>query len=401
MSRELVELLFEQYCAPRNRTIEQIARQAKYGSFSNDPLSIISDTLTLCVKSFGIKHRQNFVPPHIILEAETQEDIGDALIRQKSAKIIDLDDETSILQTKIDALERENARQKSELSMLTSASMDSGGSLYFPARPENTFSRGHLFLSDFHIGKVIKSASNNFNISQAYSNAASLLNSVLSYADAFGLSEIVVHMLGDMVDGPAGTMHADQQVDQDVHFDEQIATAGELLANFILALNADRHLVKNIYCIGGNHGRFTRDRKESPVRMADNLCYRLMAAHFDKSMVKTRIAAKEDYYVCVDGETVFIAHHGDKMPKKPLGTIFEIMHAEKDLWGKNDIVWVQGHTHTPHFEQLQSGVSLLKNGSFCGPDEYAMRIGKGSKANQTLVIVNEDGGFNTPIFMNL
>lgn len=404
VSRDVVELLFQEYCAPRNRTIDQVARQVKYGGFSDKSLSEISELLTACVKAFEIKHKQNHIPPHVIIEAKDEKEITDSLISQKTLKIIDLEDDTSILNKKIDALESERVRLESNLSTLTKAHVRSGVTtsikMDVPARKETSRS-GHLFLSDFHVGKVINCDGNKFNIHIAHERAGLLIQKVCDYVERFEINNLVIHMMGDMVDGPAGTMHADQQVHQDVHFDAQVATAGEMMAAIVYEIQKHTEIVSRVYCIGGNHGRFTRDRHESPVRMADNLAYRIMSISLKKDCdIPVTIVSEDNFYVCNNQKTSFVVHHGDKMPKNPLGALFEIVSANSEMWGK-DIVWIHGHTHTPHYEHLQSNVSLLKTGSFCGPDEYALRLGKGSRANQTLVVLGEDGKLETPIFINL
>jgi predicted phosphodiesterase len=357
-----------------------------------------------CVKAFGIKHGQNHIPPHVIIEAKDEKDITDSLIKQKTLKIIDLEDDTSILEKKVSALESAHAGMMANLNILTKAHVRAGVGttikLEVPVVKESARS-GHLFLSDFHVGKLIECDGNRFNIHVAYQRAGDLVSKVCEHVKRFDLKSLTIHMMGDMVDGPAGTMHADQQTHQDVHFDAQVTTAGELMAAIVYAIQEETNIVGQVYCIGGNHGRFTKDRQDSPVRMADNLAYRIMSITLRKDCdMPITIVSKDNYYVCTNQKTSFVVHHGDKMPRNPLGALFEIVSANPEMWG-NDVVWIHGHTHTPHFEHLQSNVSLLKTGSFCGPDEYALRLGKGSRANQTLVVLDEDGKLETPIFINL
>jgi hypothetical protein len=280
----------------------------------------------------------------------------------------------------------------------------------------------HVMLCDWHIGK--KTA--NFNAKIAMIRVEKFVQEVVIQAEAHRVAHIVVHINGDMVDGPSGIMHAEQWAHQDVHGDEQIDLASSMLAEAIGQIDQwSGARVAAIHAIGGNHGRFVPDRNDDPGRMADVLTYKMMKEKLNSFGNKTlgmltTVYAKEDLYVSNHTGLCVVGHHGDKLQKDPISTIWELSQTRLDSFNKarrctrrnnaGDLrtepetvcwVWLHGHRHSNVFEEIQTNIYSIRGGSLAGADEYSLRIGKGARASQAAFVHDLDTNYVSPIWVAL
>lgn len=267
----------------------------------------------------------------------------------------------------------------------------------------------HVVMSDWHIGKKTKI----FNHGVAVSRVSRFVNEVIIHAAAHKVTGIYVHIMGDMVDGPSGTMHPEQWAHQDLHGIDQIEKASDLMADAILAIHRrSGGLVKFINAIGGNHGRFVPDRNDDPGRMADILAYKLTQTKInsiggvrDLSYL-FKIVSDENMFLDAHKGMCIIGHHGDKFQKDPISTIWEIRETCPEVVtkmgkGRGCWVWLHGHLHCNVFEEVQTNIYSLRGGSLAGPDDYTLRIGKGARASQMAFIHDETNDSISPIWVAL
>lgn len=254
----------------------------------------------------------------------------------------------------------------------------------------------HAVLSDWHIGK----STQRFNAKVAEERADSLVAQLSEHALANGVSNIIWHIDGDMVDGPAGNMHANQWMHQDVHFQDQIVLAAKLITGVITKVCAKTRISRDKVCmVGGNHGRFTAERSDDPVRMADALVYKMVEASL--GIAPHNVISGEDFYLLNDNGLAVIGHHGDKMSKDPIAVIWELTQSGRAPIDTKAWVWLYGHLHSNVCEEIQTNCYSMRSGSFAGPDEYTLRIGKGARASQMAFVHRKHNASISPIWMML
>jgi hypothetical protein len=268
----------------------------------------------------------------------------------------------------------------------------------------------HVVFCDWHIGKK----TNSYNKEVAKERTKILVDEIVSHAIAQRVSGIHVHIDGDMVDGPSGTMHPEQWLHQDVHLHEQIEFASTLIADAILAIHIrTNEKVKSIMAIGGNHGRFAPDRADEPTRMADVLTYNMVQLKINSSgkyrdlAAHMTITSKQDMYLWAQPGICIVGHHGDKLQKDIITTIWEIR--ETNPYIKSQIskdtrtcwIWLHGHLHCNVFEEVQTNVYSIRGGSMAGPDEYSLRIGKGARPSQMAFVHDKSRDSISPIWIPL
>ena len=241
-----------------------------------------------------------------------------------------------------------------------------------------------LFLSDLHIGEVVRASevrgSNGFNVEtararlrQVVETSVTLLKSHLAHSHYEGL---LLLLGGDLISG--GIHEELAQTDLPSTPLEQARVAADLLSDAVAFLVAEMGTV-SVYGVPGNHGRTSR-RPRTKLYAADNLDYHaymmIERDHRKTKGVTFQFPAARDLTIEVADRRILLTHGdqfrgGDGMVG-PAGPIIR-GDIRKRLIGQ---AIGQGHDLMlcGHFHQFIATQRLMVNGSLKGYDEYALSI---------------------------
>lgn len=244
-----------------------------------------------------------------------------------------------------------------------------------------------LLLSDTHVGKVItREQTLNFgeyNFSIFLARLKYLEESIVSILEnhtTTDVDELVVAMLGDMLDG--ALLHG-SEIGQHTTLFAQFYAAGHAIAQFLRALSARVKKIR-VKTVVGNHTRWGTQRKmptENRFSNLDMFLYALVEA-LTKDIPSIEWDLNPQPFALFEVKKwVFHASHGDHLRggDKALGipnhAVGRSISTTTQLFNKHALTspqyYVCGHLHREITLPHATG-SVMVNGGFCGFDNYGL-----------------------------
>ena len=265
-----------------------------------------------------------------------------------------------------------------------------------------------LMLSDCHIGKTtspnqtLSFGSYNFDIFMA--RLKFLEDAVLSISKdhvSTDVPELVIPMLGDMLDGTL--THSNESAQLDPIF-SQFYSGGHAIAQFLRNLAPHFPLIR-IYSVAGNHTRFqNQHRMPTKNRFSnfDSFLYAFIGALVrDIPNVKWALDA-QPYAMFEVQNSTFFGMHGDTLrggdkalgvPNHAMGRLVSTATQLMNKHGKKaPNYYLTGHLHRSIVLPHATG-SIIVNGGFPSTDEYSLsEMFTPSDSSQTFFFVHPKFG---------
>jgi len=256
--------------------------------------------------------------------------------------------------------------------------------------PEAKPYRPVVLLSDWHIGKKVDLPDNKFHLEVAWERIHHLTEQIGQFFkhNQRPFSEIVVGVLGDLVDGVLGNVYEQQWLEQDVSGRHQAVEAAKMLSEVLAQLHWMTGKPVHAVCTPGNHGRSGGNRGADPERFPEAMTYELAASYLSEIedvQLQINDGDRVATYEVEEFGTQLLFTHGDRTPRdiRELG------------WSRmNERIGIaSGHSHTDE----RSGVSdrhvyWQQNGALCGVDGFESdQIGKAFRPSQSMMMVDDQG----------
>lgn len=266
---------------------------------------------------------------------------------------------------------------KDGLSILKPIKLESGWALDDDVESKTAV----LCLSDWHCGAIVDNQFNYYDVEEMKHRASIITEKAITYCNNHAVTDLVVEINGDMVDG---LIHISSRVHQEEDVVQQVLTVSSVLAEVLNKLAPWFRTVK-VYCSLGNHGRLTSNKKDSITK--EN--FEMLIPPFLKEKLKdikniTIMDSKGlDFLKYNIGDKVICMAHGqnDTLSKavEDFSKIFKVVPDEVHL----------GHTHA-YKDVNNCNVLVNVNGSLVGADDYALTIRKINEPAQNLIIYEPD-----------
>ena len=244
-----------------------------------------------------------------------------------------------------------------------------------------------VFLADWHVGKKTDIESNVFDRDIFDVRVQRLIKRLEQKFRACSrpMDEVHVALGGDFLDGPAGDMHPQQHLDQDIHNTEQCLIAADAISEVVNFLAELLDVPLYVHSVPGNHGRTRKDHEQDPYRIAENLTYEIAER---QSAGEWDIMRDDMMNTWKIRNTGIYLQHGDDIPYDIRDIVWssEIPDCEHYLV-------LTGHKHSFQVSgSSDRNVLHVRSSSLCGDSEYATRqLGKTCRPSQTIVKVFDEG----------
>lgn len=233
-----------------------------------------------------------------------------------------------------------------------------------------------VLMSDWHLGTVVNSRFNKFNVDICKERIDYYLNKTLREIKNNNHHTVHLGALGDFV---AGIIHISSRTQAEEDIVKQIFTVTEKIAEFVLQV-AEITPNVNYYSVIGNHGRVIPNKSE--VTSHEENFEKMILWHLQARLQNaTNITFHEDRDGIVEadimGEKVIFAH-GD--------IDRQVNGADKltQMLGYVPTYIFLGHTHH-NFEKSFGITTVIVNPSLIGGDNYSIGGRFGGRAGQKLV----------------
>ena len=235
-----------------------------------------------------------------------------------------------------------------------------------------------LQLSDWHCGALIKNQFNHYDVKEMISRATKIRNKTLNYCFKHKVTDLIVEINGDMING---LIHVSTRVQSEESAVQQIVTVTDVLTKLINSMKPYFNTIKVVTTLG-NHGRLLPNKTETvtnenfemliPIMLKD----RLQDVEIIDSQGFDFVAYK------IQGRVIMLSHgQNDKLNQaiSDFSKMFKVVPNEVHL----------GHTHS-YKDINDCNVYVTVNGSLMGSDDYAISIRKITKPSQNLIIYEDD-----------
>ena len=236
-----------------------------------------------------------------------------------------------------------------------------------------------LLISDLHIGSIIDTYTNKYNMEIAQIRLNKLEAKTISYCKMHGVDELNIELLGDLL---SGIIHVTTRLYNEENIIQQTIKASEMLGNFIGSLAKYIPSI-NIYYSVGNHGRVTANYKEhiDEENFEYLIKWYLQARlenvpniEFKENIIDEEIALIEIF----DKKIISVHGHKDKL-KSAIDKLREFTRIMID------------EVHCGHYHNVQMGNGILVNGCMSGSDKYAQSLRFNNEPSQVLKIYYKNG----------
>jgi len=209
--------------------------------------------------------------------------------------------------------------------------------------------------------------------------------------NSLGLNKLVIHMLGDMVEGE--TIYKGQAYFIDLPVIEQLAVALRENVNFILTMASAFPQVE-IFAVMGNHGRVGGKGDNHPRTNFDNILYMMMQMALEKQKNVKMFVSYSPTMLVRHGNFNFALNHNDDV-KSYMGTPYYGLERKarrlSDLFGMTVHYKVGGHFHTP----ANLGDETIMNGTLVGGSELSInKMNVSSRPCQKIFYFDDKHGIN-------
>ncbi len=247
-------------------------------------------------------------------------------------------------------------------------------------------------LSDLHIGALVDNHLNTYNFEVAQRRMNEYVSKVITECIKEEISKVYVVGLGDFVEHPY--MH-NLAYSSEFTYAEQVVRATDLITKFLITLS--EHVEITYAGIAGNHDRLhdNKDKNLDGDHAVKSINYGI--EKFIENAKLERIAyvqAKDyDHSISVNGINIKFVH-GDKDSMKDEN----ILAKHSSLDGVTYTMIVMGHFHHNRVIELGLNKYMIVFGSLKGADNYGINTRRVSSASQGIIIVEENGEFDTKSF---
>lgn len=235
-----------------------------------------------------------------------------------------------------------------------------------------------LQLSDWHCGALVDNQFNYYNVDTMVDRATKVRNNALEYCKLHNVTDLVIEINGDMVNG---AIHVSSRVESEEGVVQQVITVTDVLARLINSMKPYFNSIKIITTLG-NHGRLTPNKSDSitnenfemliPTMLRDKLS--------DVKIIDSKGLDFTKYEI--DGKIIMVSHgQNDSMMKviSDFSKMFKVVPNEVHL----------GHTHS-YADINDCDIKVTVNGSLIGSDDYAVTIRKVTTPSQNLIVYEKD-----------
>ena len=238
-----------------------------------------------------------------------------------------------------------------------------------------------LMISDWHYGVVCDNQWNLYNCEIAEQRAEQLIEKTKKYILSLGITDMVVEVNGDMVEG---LIHVGNRVSSEESVVEQIVHVSKLLAKCINSLKPYLNSLKAVTTLG-NHGRLTPNRKDQGDEKEnfELLIPEMLRMILDKDIPIISSQGMDFVKYDFNGRTICLTHgHHDKVNS----AINNMIRVFKEVPDEVHI----GHTHH-HHDINDSNIYVVVNGSIKGTDDFGLGTTRCvTKPSQNLIVYGED-----------
>lgn len=235
-----------------------------------------------------------------------------------------------------------------------------------------------LQLSDWHCGALIKNQFNNYNVKIMIDRATTIRDKALDYCQKHNVTDLVVEINGDMINGQ---IHVSSRVQAEENAVQQIVIVTDILAKILNSLKPYFNSIKVVTTLG-NHGRLLPNKSETitnenfemliPIMLKDKLT--------DIEIINSQ---GFDFVAYKLYDKIILLSHGqhDSLNRtiSDFSKIYKFVPAEIHL----------AHTHS-YKDINDCDVRVTVNGSLMGSDDYAISMRKITTPSQNLIIYESD-----------
>lgn len=237
-----------------------------------------------------------------------------------------------------------------------------------------------LMLSDWHIGALVNNVFNYYSVDVAKERMETLLKKVKKHILNDKISDMVIEINGDMVNGIINTSNRVQSEEDVV---SQIVIVSDMLSYFINELKPYLKKIKVVTTLG-NHGRLIADKRAAiNSENMEMLIVEFLRLRLNDISVASSHGSDFTKYEFAN-RVICLAHgQHDNINRvvEDFSKMYKVVPNEIHL----------GHTHA-HKDINDCDIYITVNGSMMGADEYATNIRKTTKPSQTLIVYGEDRG---------
>lgn len=250
--------------------------------------------------------------------------------------------------------------------------------------------------SDWHIGARVDISANEYNYEIAEQRLAEYTKKVIEAIHFYNPSEVLIVHLGDFIEG-IDMRNINQAFEADMDATTQLATAIRMYTRFILEIAQNTNKV-TVGAIGGNHDRFTSNKKEAIYN--DNMAYNVVDTLL---MMKEYGAIPDNVYIINNKDDIYsldytvsgknlLFVHGDKEDRRDVPKITK--HIKDKVF---DYMFL-GHYHFIKTLQEDYARMSFMVGSLIGANNYSKQIGAPfSRPSQQITLITE--GSDNPVIM--
>ena len=244
-----------------------------------------------------------------------------------------------------------------------------------------------LLITDWHIGALVSTSGNKFNLAVAQGRIAQIINQTVLNIEKNGIKEIEVVYMGDLIEG--SFMRASQGFDVQFNTATQINKASDLLIRLLTLLS--KYAKVTYRGFSGNHDRMNQSDKgnnlhgDSVVVIANKIIHTYIEATKNPNLSY----AEADYYsavLSINGVNIKLVH-GDLEKRADKGKLHD--HSSRD--GIRYDILAYGHFHHYAVTEIGHNRFELAVGSIKGTDDYAEKFGLESAPSQAIINIDRNG----------
>jgi len=257
----------------------------------------------------------------------------------------------------------------------------------------------HSIRSDAQVGELLEKEEvqgiNEYNSDIYNKRVQKWTKKVLKFKEqdeaSLGLNKLVVHHVGDQVEGER--IYRGQAFHLDLNLIEQLFFSLEVEASSMLTL-AQKFNEIEIFCVPGNHGRPGKVGEHHSKTNFDYLFYRMLKMQLEKQPNIKVFVSESPTMIVKHGKKNFILTHGENI-KAYMGIPYYGLEREHrklaDLYGMVFDYQISGHFHQP----ARLGDKIILNGSIVGGSAFSVnKMGLASAPSQKIFYFHGEKGIN-------
>lgn len=235
-----------------------------------------------------------------------------------------------------------------------------------------------LCFSDWHCGLKVDNQFNYYDIETMTDRAMTIRDKAIKYCQMHNVTNLVVELNGDMVDG---LIHTSSRVEQEEGVINQVVVVTDIIAKLVNSMKPYFEEIKIVTTLG-NHGRLTPNKHDSVTKENFEMLIPIMLRDKLKDVKVIDPKGLDFVKYEIDGKTIIVSHgQNDRLAS----VIANFTNLFKEV--PNEIHL--GHTHG-YKDINDCNVIVSVNGSLVGSDEYSLTLRKVTAPSQNLIIYEDD-----------